>query len=154
MRSPLRKTLAVVAAAIVTPAVAACEPVEGGGGEAPNPLAKCRTGFQSPYRPRIAPGRLIKGETKTTCRQSPDTHKVTLYLQRRTPAGWEVRDQEVSTLVPDAEGFTLLVLVDCAPGTWRLRFEVIATAGTQTASPKENSDTLTIRSWEECGVPR
>jgi hypothetical protein len=142
---------------VVLVLLAGCLPEGGTGadpGNQPQPPRRCRTKFVAPYSPRIAPGSLIKGEARSSCQQPPTSHTVTLYLELQDGNAWREKDKEVSNRLPPPEGIWLLVLTECAPGRWRLRFTVQATAGDQVANAKEVSDTLIVRSQADCANVR
>jgi hypothetical protein len=82
------------------------------------------------------------------------SHLVTLYLERQDGGTWREKDKEVTNQLPPPEGMSLLVLTECSPGRWRLRFTVQATADGQIANAKEVSDTLVVRSQAECNNGR
>ena len=79
---------------------------------------------------------------------------MTLYLELQDGNTWREKDKEVTSRLPSPEGFALLVLTECSPGRWRLRFTVQATADGQAASAKEVSDTLVVRSQADCNNMR
>jgi hypothetical protein len=137
--------------------VTGCEPAGGAGsdpGNQPQAGRRCRTKFESPYSPWIAAGSLIKGEARSSCQLLPTAHVVTLFLELQDGNSWRERDKEVSSQLPPPGGFGLLVLTECRPGRWRLRFTVQATADGQVANAKEVSDTLVVRSPGDCAKPR
>lgn len=112
--------------------------------------------FLNPWRrPVITSGRLIRGEAVSRCRQRPRSHTTTLTLERQSPAGWETKDTETSSQIPTVQGITLLVLVDCAPGNWRLRAQVkVAWPYGVVQSPGDTSDILKVRDRKDCEAPR
>ena len=153
--SKLRAAMVLLAVAAAT---AACHPDEPSGGKAPvgqAPAGGCRTEFLNPWRPVITSGRLIRGEAVSRCRQRPRSHTTTLTLERQSPAGWETKDTETSSQIPTVQGITLLVLVDCAPGNWRLRAQVkVAWPYGVVQSPGDTSDILKVRDRKDCEAPR
>lgn len=144
-------TLAALAAAVLAVStLTACVPTFGGSPSA----GRCRVKFTSPYRPRITNGALIRGDASALCTGPVDEHHVTLSLERNSGASWQTVDQDVSNAIPYPSAVALTVIVECRPGTWRLRYDVRAVAQGQTASRSDGSDDLTVSSFQDCKVPR
>lgn len=110
--------------------------------------------FAAPYRPQITAGRLLRGQASALCTGPVDRHHVTLDLQARTGTGWVTRDQDTSNAIPYPQAVGLLVIIECRPGTWRLLYDVTASAAGETDHKSDASDTLTVTSIHDCQVPR
>jgi hypothetical protein len=144
-RAPL---VAVVALTLAAFALAGCNPTFGG---VPT-TGRCRVKFAQPYRPRITTGRVLRGDASAVCTGPVDSHHVTLYLERNTGAAWTPVDQDVSDAVPYLKPVALTVVLECRPGTWRLRYDVTATYQGQSAHTNDASDQLTVASQRDCQV--
>lgn len=135
---------------LVLPGLTACGlPV----GDTPT-AGRCRVKFAQPYRPTVTAGRLIRGQASARCTGPVDTHHVTLYLERNTGSTWEARDQDSSDAIPYPAGVDLTVIVECRPGTWRLRYDVTAVSAGQTAHANDASDKLTLKTQQDCAKPQ
>ncbi|MGH8880975.1 MAG: hypothetical protein ACRD0P_27080 [Stackebrandtia sp.] len=135
---------------LVVPCLTACDPIVG---EAPT-AGRCRVKFAQPYRPTVTAGRLIHGQASALCTGPVDQHHVTLYLERNTGSTWEARDQETSDAIPSPAAVDLTVIVECRPGTWRLRYDLSATAAGKSAHAGDASDQLTLKSQQDCAKPQ
>jgi hypothetical protein len=81
----VRATLATLAAVVLaTTTLTGCTPTLGSVPAA----GRCRVKFAVPYRPRITPGALIRGDATALCTGPVDSHRVVLDLERNTGAGW------------------------------------------------------------------
>lgn len=145
-----RPSLAVVVCILLAVyTLTACNPL----GDIPS-AGRCRVKFIEPYRPRITSGRLIRGDASALCTGPVDAHHVTLLLERNTGAGWQAADQNTSDAIPYPSAVPLTVILECRPGTWRLRYDVTATAQGESDHKNDASDTLTVASQQDCKVPR
>jgi hypothetical protein len=135
---------------VVLPGLTACDPTVG---DTPT-AGRCRVKFAQPYRPTVTPGRLLRGQASARCTGPVDTHHVTLYLERNTGSTWTARDQDESDAIPYPRAVDLTVLVECRPGTWRLRYDLTATAGGKTAHAGDASDQLTLNTQPDCAKPQ
>jgi hypothetical protein len=146
----MRVAVLGAAVALVLPFPTACDPTVGD-----TPVAgRCRVKYAVPYRPVVTSGRLIRGQASARCTASVDKHHVTLYLERNTGSAWVARDQDSSDTIPYPAAVDLTVIVECRPGTWRLRYDVTAISAGQTARANDASDQLTVKSQQDCAVPR
>ncbi|MGH3937537.1 MAG: hypothetical protein ACRDTG_02715 [Pseudonocardiaceae bacterium] len=105
--------------------------------------------FADPYRPTVTSGRIIRGPAFAVCTGSIDKHHTTLSLETRNDGQWEVKDKESSNEIPYPRAIDLLVVTDCQPGTWRLRYAVRATHEGKTDSKSDASDELDARSLKD-----
>lgn len=149
-RGPVVRVIAVALLLLLMPALTGCGPTFGG---APT-TGRCRVKFAQPYRPRITAGRLIRGEASAVCTGPVDSHHVALYLELNTGAGWQVRHEDTNDAIPYPKSLVLLVIVECQPGTWRLRYDVTATYQGQSAHANDASDQLAVKTQQDCQVPQ
>lgn len=91
----------------------------------------------------------IRGEARATCIQWVDSHRVTLYLELLVSGAWQVMDEDTSTKIPHPRSVELFVLDVCRPGTWRLRYSVVAAVHGQTGKETDFSDRLGVVS-DDC----
>jgi hypothetical protein len=144
----MRTVVVGVILALVVASLSACLPAIG---DTPT-AGRCWVKFAAPYRPVITAGRLIRGQASALCTGPVDRHHVTLYLENNTGASWVVRDQDSSDSVPYPKSIGLTVILECRPGTWRLRYDVTATSNGRSAHANDASDQLAIRSQQDCKV--
>jgi hypothetical protein len=146
----MARTLLAVAVCVLLTAstVSACVPTFG---STPT-TGRCRVKFAAPYRPTITAGRLLRGQATALCTGPVDSHHATLYLERNTGASWKPADQDSTDTIPHPKSITLTVVLECRPGTWRLRYDVTAVAQGRTAHADDASDQLTVNSTRDCQV--
>jgi len=146
--SMTRAALVVVVSIVLAAfALTACNPI----GATPT-TGRCRVKFAQPYRPRITTGHVIRGDASAVCTGPVDSHHVTLFLERNTGADWATADQDVNDAIPYPKPIALTVILECRPGTWRLRYDVTATYEGQSAHTNDASDQLTVASQRDCQV--
>jgi hypothetical protein len=74
------------------------------------------------------------------------------YLERNTGAAWVAADQDSNDTVRYPKAVNLTVILECRPGTWRLRYDVTATYQGQSAHANDASDQLIVASQRDCQV--
>lgn len=115
---------------------------------------RCRVKFAEPYRPVVTSGMIIRGQASAVCTGRIDKHHVTLSLETSTDGRWQVKEEDSSDKIPYPRAVNLLVVTDCRPGTWRLRYTVRATHEGKTDSKSDASDELDVRSQKDCERPK